>query len=272
MRYKAIVAYDGTAYQGFQKLAGTQPSILGTMARVIGQISGAEVKVLGAGRTDAGVHATGQVIAFDLPAWKHNVETLLQAINATLPTDIAILRLEHTQPDFHPRFGAISRTYRYLVYEAPIRHPLLARTHWHIRPFQGQVLDVDKMNAAAAQLIGTHDFASVGTPPEDHDGGSKSSVREMFRSEWREQPHELGRVIAYTIEANAFLYHMVRTIVHALVDVGADRLTLDSFRENFQAKDRSRFRRLAPAHGLTLISVSYDDSGTTPAGDKQHDI
>jgi tRNA pseudouridine38-40 synthase len=270
MRYRAIIAYDGTAYLGFQKLPDGQPTVLGTISKVIGQINGANVRVLGAGRTDAGVHATGQVIAFDLPTWKHSVETLLQALNATLPTDIAILRLEHAQPDFHPRFEARSRTYRYLVYEAPIRHPMLARSHWHIRPHHGQLLDVDKMKAAAAQLIGTHDFASVGTPPDND--GSKSTVRDLFRSEWRERPHELGRELAYTIEANAFLYHMVRTIVQALVDVGAKRLTLDAFNDNIQAKDRTRFGKLAPAHGLTLISVSYDDGGTTPAGDNQHDI
>lgn len=272
MRYRAIIAYDGTAYYGFQKLKTSQPTVLGAISKVIGQINGAYVRVIGAGRTDAGVHATGQVIAFDLPTWNHSVETLLRAINATLPTDIAILRLEHAQADFHPRFEARSRTYRYLVYEAPIRHPLLARSHWHIHPNRGQLLDVDKMNTAAAQLIGIHDFASVGTLTDNDASKSKSTVRAMFRSEWREEPHEFGRVLTYTIEANAFLYHMVRTVTLALVDVGANRMTLDAFNDNFQARDRSRFGKIAPAHGLTLISVSYDDSGTTPAGEKHHDI
>lgn len=266
MRYKAIIAYDGTNYYGFQRLTEKQPSVLGKIVDVIEQLTGAKVRISGAGRTDAGVHAVGQVIAFDLPAWNHSVDTLLQAINATLPTDIAILRLEQTRPDFHPRFEARSRTYRYLVYEAPIRHPLLARTHWHIHPYRGQPLDIDKMNLAAAQLVGTHDFASFGTPPEDR-GSGRSTVRNLFRAEWHELPHEIGRVMEYTIEANAFLYHMVRCTVQALVDVGANRVSLDLFRENFQAKDRSRHRKLAPPHGLTLISVNYDDSGTTPAGE-----
>jgi tRNA pseudouridine38-40 synthase len=271
MRYRAVLAYDGTDFQGFQKLTAERRSVVGTLEAALHHISGEQIKVMGAGRTDAGVHALGQVVAFDVGAWRHSDATLLQAINATLPSDMAILRLERTAPDFHPRFEARRRSYHYLVYEAPIRHPLMARTHWYTRPNHGVGLAVDKMNAAAAHLVGTHDFASFGTPPEG-DSATGNSVRTLFHSVWTAAPSSAGRVLVYRIEATAFLYHMVRTIVHALVDVGADRLSIDSFLQGFRAKERRRFPKLAPAHGLTLTEVTYDESGTTPAGEQQHAI
>src|SRR5579872_919010 len=112
VRYRAIVAYEGFAYHGFQRLTEDLPTIQGTLEKAIAKISGQQVTVLGAGRTDAGVHATGQVIAFDLE-WRHDEDDLIRAINATLPIDIAVQRLERTRPDFHPRYDARSRTYQY---------------------------------------------------------------------------------------------------------------------------------------------------------------
>jgi tRNA pseudouridine38-40 synthase len=281
MRFKATVAYDGSAYAGFQQQANARHTVLDKVEAALAQIAQRPVRAHGAGRTDAGVHATGQVIAFDLEAWSHSVERLQQALNARLPTDIAILRLEVAPPGFHPRFEAHSRSYRYLVYEAVVRHPLLARTAWHIHPpwdTPGAGLDVDRMNVAAAQLIGLHDFASFGTPPER--ARSSVTLREVYRSTWAVLPDEAaqsmaggggGRVLAFSIQANAFLYHMVRTIVAALVEVGLNRMTLEQFSDGFRAKDRRRFGKIAPAHGLTLTAVSYDESGTTPAGELEHD-
>ena len=162
VRYRAIVAYDGMNYHGFQRLPKDQPSIQGALEAAIAKISGQPATVLGAGRTDAGVHATGQVIAFDLD-WKHGEGDLLNAINATLPNDIAVQRLERTAPGFHPRYDAHSRTYQYFVYEAQIRQPMMARMSWWVHPPPHQRLDIDKMNWAAAKLLGIHDFASFGT-------------------------------------------------------------------------------------------------------------
>jgi tRNA pseudouridine38-40 synthase len=281
MRYRAILAYDGTAYQGFQQQTSTARTVLGAVEAALATVSGASIRVIGAGRTDAGVHATGQVIAFDLDTWRHGDEQLQRALNATLPTDLALLTLAPTTPDFHPRFDARSRTYRYLVAAGQVRHPLLARTHWHLRlPTQKATrLEVDRMNAAAAQLTGVHDFASFGNPPEPD--RSSVTIREVFRSEWRRVTGDgaLGQeggavdtsLFAYTIEANAFLYHMVRAIVAALVEVGLNRMTFEQFSDGFQAKDRRRFGNLAPAHGLTLTAVKYDESGTTPAKELEHD-
>jgi tRNA pseudouridine38-40 synthase len=264
VRYRAILAYDGTAYLGFQRLAGNQPTIQGTVEAAIAKISGQPVTVIGAGRTDAGVHATGQIIAFDL-LWKHDDDDLIRAINATLPDDIAVQRLERAAPDFHPRYYATSRTYQYFVYEAQIRQPMMARMSWWVRPPIHQRLDIDRMNWAAAKLLGVHDFASFGRPPQ-----GDRTTRQIFRSEWAiEVPTQGTRLISYCIEANAFLYRMVRAVVAALVEVGLYRMTIEAFIEAFQAKDRGRIKYLAPPHGLTLVAVNYEQSGATPAGESQ---
>ncbi len=265
VRYRATLAYDGAAYHGFQRLGPhEEPSIQGTIEAVLVRLNdGQALNVLGAGRTDAGVHATGQVIAFDL-AWKHEDDDLLRAINALLPTDIALQRLTRAEPGFHPRFDASSRTYQYFVYEAQIRQPMMARMSWWVRPPLHARLDVDKMNWAAAKLLGAHDFASFGSPPQ-----GENTRREMYQSEWNiEAPTQGTRLISYQIEANAFLYHMVRSIVGTLVDVGLGQLSIAEFIEAFQAKDRGRITKMAPPHGLTLIEVTYDRSGETPAGEK----
>ncbi len=264
VRYRAILAYEGTNYQGFQRLAGDEPSIQGTVEAAIAKISGQQVTVIGAGRTDAGVHATGQVIAFDL-IWKHEDDDLLRAINATLPNDIAVQRLDKATPGFHPRYDATSRTYQYFVYETPIRQPMMARMSWWVHPPPHQRLDVDKMDWAAAKLLGSHDFASFGTPPQ-----GEVTRRHVFRSEWEiEVPTQGTRLISYCIEANAFLYHMVRSIVGTLVEVGLGRMTIAEFIDAFQAKNRGRIGRLAPPHGLTLVEVRYDrqDQGNEPGGE-----
>jgi tRNA pseudouridine38-40 synthase len=266
-RYRAILAYDGTAYQGWQRLGEDDPglSIQGTVEAALAKVCGGQqVEVIGAGRTDAGVHATGQVIAFDV-VWKHDDDDLLRAINALLPTDIALQRLERSAPGFHPRYDASSRTYQYFVYEAQIRQPMMARMSWWVRPPIHTRLDLDKMNWAAAKLLGVHDFASFGAPPQ-----GENTTRQVFQSEWFiETPTQGTRLLSYCIEANAFLYHMVRSIVATLVDVGLDKMTITEFIEAFQAKDRGRIGKLAPPHGLTLIEVSYDydsePSSETPA-------
>jgi tRNA pseudouridine38-40 synthase len=273
-RYRAILAYDGTNYRGFQRLAGDEPTIQSTVEAAIARVSGQQAAVIGAGRTDAGVHATGQVIAFDL-AWRHEDDDLLRAINATLPDDIAVQKLDRAESGFHPRYDASSRTYQYFVYEAQIRQPMMARMSWWVHPPIHQRLDVDKMNWAAAKLLGSHDFASFGAPPQ-----GENTRRQVFRSEWEiEVPTQGTRLISYCIEANAFLYHMVRTIVGALVEIGLGRMTIAEFIDAFQAKDRGRIGWLAPPHGLTLVEVKYersdqqrDQSGEAPAGENQNEI
>src|SRR5258707_9122668 len=259
VRYRGILAYDGTNYQGFQRQADDKPSIQAEVEAALAKVTGGQqIAIIGAGRTDTGVHATGQVIAFDAE-WKHDDEELHRGLNALLPTDIALQRLERADPSFHPRFDATSRTYQYFVYEAQIRQPMMARMSWWVRPPIHTRLDVDKMNWAAAKLLGAHDFASFGTPPQ-----GENTLRHVYQSEWFiEKPTSGTRLLAYCIEANAFLYHMVRSIVGTLIDVGLDRMSIAEFIEAFQAKDRGRIGKLAPPHGLTLIDVTY--GGETPA-------
>ena len=250
VRYRAILAYDGTALPGISATSrGTEPTIQGTVEAAIAKISGQPVTVIGAGRTDAGVHATGQVIAFDL-AWRHDDDDLLRAINATLPDDIAVQRLELAAPDFHPRYDATSRTYQYFVYEAQIRQPMMARMSWWVHPPLHQRLDIDRMNWAAAKLLGSSRLRQF----RHAAAGRDSTTRQVFRSEWAiEVPTQGTRLISYCIEANAFLYRMVRAVIATLVEVGLGRMTIEAFIEAFQAKDRGRIDYLAPPHGLTLI-------------------
>jgi len=279
MRYRAIVAYDGTAYQGFQRLTrrsqdaegsadgnvsanggADNATIQGVLEATISRVAGGTpIAVIGAGRTDTGVHATGQVIAFDLD-WRHQEADLIRAINATLPTDIALQTLEPAEPDFHPRYDATSRSYTYLVYEAQVRQPIGAWYSWWVRPRAGELLDLQAMQKASEQLIGEHDFASFGAAPQ-----GENTVRRLFRSKWDvESAWTRKRLLVYDIEATAFLYHMVRTIVGTLIEVGLKRITTADFVDILQAKDRSRAYRIAPPHGLTLTEVRYNGRERRP--------
>ncbi|MGQ9888132.1 MAG: tRNA pseudouridine(38-40) synthase TruA [Aggregatilineales bacterium] len=245
-RYRATLAYDGTAYQGFQRQSGGAPTIQGALEEALARVTGQLVTVTGAGRTDAGVHATGQVIAFDV-AWRHSDAELLRALNAVLPDDIALQDIAQ-QPGFHPRFDAVARLYTYDVLNAPQRQPLLRCRAWHV----WTPLDRDALRAAAALLVGEHDFATFGQPP-----CGTNTVRTVLRSEWAAQPVNGGALLTYTIEANAFLQHMARRIVGMLVDVGRGALTLAQFEAAFRAADLAQAGALAPPHGLALAQVRY---------------
>jgi tRNA pseudouridine38-40 synthase len=271
MLYRAIVAYDGAAYQGFQRLTrradgnADNATVQGVLEAAIGKVGGGQaVIVIGAGRTDAGVHATGQVIAFDLD-WRHDDAILIRAINATLPNEIALQTLDRAEPGFNPRHDASSRSYCYVVYEAQVRQPMLARSAWWVHPHEGALLDLTAMNKAAKLLIGEHDFATFGLAPQ-----GENTTRVVFRSEWTVEAPEpryaasAKRLIAYDIEATAFLYHMVRTIVGMLVEVGLRRLSVIEFEALFHAKRRAEAYRMAPPHGLTLTEVKYTGRGRRP--------
>lgn len=246
VRYRATLAYDGTAYQGFQRQAGDTPTIQGSVEKALHKVSGQDVTVIGAGRTDTGVHASGQVIAFDCE-WKHSDGDLLRALNATLPVDMALQSLCQ-QPGFHPRFDAVSRVYRYWVLITPQRQPLLLNRVWQLH----QPLDLNAMQQAAVLLVGEHDFATFGQPPQ-----GDNTVREVFQSVWERQAFTGGEVLAYTIAANAFLYRMVRRIVGMLVHVGQGMRTVAAFEAAFRSNDIAEARTLAPPQGLVLEAVVY---------------
>lgn len=243
-RYKALLAYDGTAYQGFQRQRRDRPTVQQALEDALTHISKRPISVTAAGRTDSGVHATGQVISFVID-WRHPVNALQNALNAALPADIAILQLEQAPDTFHPRFDARRRAYKYLIDNSPVRNPLHRLHSWHVR----QPLDVARMNRAAAVLIGEHDFATFGQPPQ-----GTNTVRELFAAHWEQDV----QFLTFFIEANAFLYRMVRSLVGSLKLVGEGAWSVEQFKDAFNACDRSRSGKAAPPQGLYLVSVAYE--------------
>jgi len=246
MRYRATLAYDGTLYQGFQRQAGETPTIQLMVEKAIKAVTQQETTVIGAGRTDAGVHAIGQVISFEVE-WARSLETLLRAINAHLPEDIALQDIAPGS-EFHPRFDAFSRRYLYTVLQTAQRQPLMRNRAWYVY----NRLDLSAMQTAAEFLIGEHDFATFGNPPQ-----GENTVRVVYRSEWKHQPQPYGDELIYTIEATAFLHHMVRRIVAMLVEVGRGTISTKEFEERFRRADLSLAKTIAPPQGLILESVRY---------------
>jgi len=241
-RFWAQVEYDGTELAGFQ-LQAQERTVQGEIERALKEVTGVEIRVIGAGRTDSGVHARGQVIAFNAE-WRHELADLHRALNAVLPADVAIVQLGIAPEGFHPRFDAVSRTYRYTLSTQPWRSPLTRRTAWHV-PYQ---LDMDRMAQASRCLIGTHDFSTFGRPPQ-----GENWVRTVSQAEWQAKQGYL----TFDIRANAFLYHMVRSLVGSLVQVGAGQISVDEFEAMLLAQDSSLVKQLAPAHGLCLMRVEY---------------
>ena len=245
-RYQITLAYDGTHFLGFQRSPKAR-TVQGEVEAALRKLGWQERAILFAGRTDTGVHASGQVIAFDLD-WSHSVDELGRALNANLPGDVAALAAQEAAPDFHPRYQALSRCYQYHIYCQPDRHPLLDRFAWRVWP----AVDEQRLSEAARLLPGTHDFAAFGTPPRT--GGS--TVRTVYQAVW--QPQAQG--LLFEISANAFLYHMVRRLVFWQVLVGQNRLDLEQLALAVETA-QSLAPGLAPAHGLVLAEVRYPESG-----------
>ncbi len=201
-------------------------------------------RIQAAGRTDTGVHASGQVIAFDLE-WKHSTEKLRQALNAHLPADVAARVLRPALPGFNPRRDAVARTYRYSLFIAESRDPLRERYAWRVWP----AVDFDQARKAAHLLTGQHDFAAFGSPPKV----GSSTVRMVRQASW-----ELKDMTAlFEVTANAFLYHMVRHMVAAQVAVGQGALSLEQIQNWLDHPKASNTQVLAPPQGLVLTEVQY---------------
>lgn len=241
-RYRAIVEYDGTDFRGFQIQARGR-TVQGEIEKSLQQVTQSALRIDGAGRTDAGVHATGQVIAFN-SNWNHSLAELHRALNATLPDDIVISHLKIADPTFHPRFSALSRSYRYSIINQPWVSVMQRRYAYHIR----KPLDMVAMNKASQFLIGLHDFASFGKPPQ-----GENTVRHIIRAEWFANDN----LLTFEIMANAFLYRMVRTIVGTLVQVGLGQMAIDEINSILKARDLTHSAPAAPAHGLCLVQVTY---------------
>ncbi len=243
-RYKIILAYDGSNYSGLQR----QPSgdsVQDFVETALRRIGWQGRSIMAAGRTDSGVHADGQVISFDL-AWKHDTDTLVRAMNAFLPMDIAVQSAEIVNEEFHPRFDALARAYRYQIYCQTVRHPVKERFAWRIWPLP----DLAAMNTAAQDLIGEHDFTAFGKALKP--GGP--TVRFVHSAVWQLTADGMQ----FDIKANAFLYHMVRRIVYVLVHAGLGTLTAEIVKQGLETCSTG-IVRLAPAQGLTLLSVDYKE-------------
>jgi len=241
--YQVILAYDGAQFQGFQRQAKRR-TVQGVVEAVLRELGWAGKAILAAGRTDTGVHASGQVIAFDLE-WRHTPQELCAALNARLPEDVAAQAASLAEAGFHPRYDAIERTYRYRIYCQAVRHPLLERYAWRVWP----ALDPDRLQQAAETLPGTHDFAAFGTPPRAHG----STRRTVFRAQWHCDPLEF----VFEVSADAFLYRMVRRLVSVQVEIGQGRCEVEAIRRYLESPPGLPIQGLAPAHGLSLVSVTY---------------
>jgi tRNA pseudouridine38-40 synthase len=243
-RYRAVVEYDGTDLLGFQRQASGR-TVQGELEAALARIGWQGRAVFGAGRTDSGVHATGQVVAFEMD-WRHGPEDLGRALNANLPADVAVRALEPCGADFHPRYSARARRYRYTLYNHPVRSPLAARYSWHVWP----ALDLAAMQQASAALLGRHDFATFGTDPEQ----GTNTVRTVTTAEWHTAAEGWH---TFEIQAEAFLFRMVRSVVGALKQVGQGALTAAQFEALLAAADRAQCPPVAPPQGLCLIAVIY---------------
>ncbi|MGB9640952.1 MAG: tRNA pseudouridine(38-40) synthase TruA [Anaerolineales bacterium] len=248
--YKAILAYDGNRYSGFQRQKKESGCITvqAVVETALAKIGWQDETILFAGRTDTGVHASGQVIAFQLN-WTHSLWELQSAINANLPADIAVLAVEYSDKDFHPRYQAVWRQYRYRIYYSPQRHPLYDRYAWRIWPAP----DFQSLQNCALLLIGEHNFGSFGRSPK-FEG---STIRNVFLASWSKWEDMDIQGLHFDIRANAFLYHMVRRIVAQMVRVGQGSMTIAEFEQALKNTGILSSHHLAPARGLTLVKVYY---------------
>jgi len=247
-RYKVILVYDGTHFFGFQRQAEELKTrtIQAEVEKALRKLGWQDRSILAAGRTDTGVHASGQVIAFDLE-WKHATEKLLAALNANLPPEVAAKAVSKTGPDFHPRFDAISRRYQYHIFCHPVRNPLRERYAWRIWPD----VETSNLQKEANQVIGGHDFRAFGSPSKP--GGT--TIRNVLNSCWRAEHEDL----VYTIEADAFLYHMVRRLVYIQVTIGQKLVDAGTFEEAIRGSKQTEVLGLAPPQGLFLVEVVYPE-------------
>jgi tRNA pseudouridine38-40 synthase len=243
--YQSILAYDGTEFAGFQRQRKRR-TVQGTVEGALRQLGWEERSLRAAGRTDTGVHAVGQVVAFGLD-WKRGPQQLTSALNALLPPDVAVRATQIAPPGFHPRYAARHRRYRYRLVVAEARAPLEERFAWRVWPGP----DLTAMRRASASLLGTHDFGAFGRAPR-RDG---HSVRTVAVAEWAEDDDG----DTFRIEADAFLFRMVRRIVGALVDVGQGRRSGESVAQHLATPTLAWQGTLAPARGLCLEAVIFED-------------
>src|SRR5579871_952308 len=246
---KLILSYDGADFSGWQ-VQPDSPTVQGTLASAIGRITGEKVSPQGSGRTDAGVHALGQVATFVTESSVPS-ENFVKALNDILPASVRVLEVSEMPPEFHARHSAKAKTYRYRIYRESICPPFLARYVWHY-PYR---LDEEAMIAAAARVVGEKDFTSFAAvdPERGRAGEPVSNVRTIFSSMW----HRSGEELIYTVRGSGFLHHMVRNLLGTFILVGRGTFQVEDITRILEARDRSAAGATAPASGLYLVDVEY---------------
>lgn len=242
-----VVAYDGTDFHGFQRQPG-QRTVQGELERAASEMAGHPVSVRGAGRTDAGVHALGQVVAFD-SARLISERGWMLGLNTKLPDDIRVQHARACAPGYHPRFDSVGKRYRYLLQLGEAKNPLLRHRAWQLGKWR---LDVARMREAARALIGTHDFRAFRAADDERE----NTVRSLWAIEITEGFGGDRSLIALEFHGNAFMKNMVRILTGTLVDVGIGRLSVEAMGRLLGAEaQRSDAGQTAPPQGLTLVEV-----------------
>jgi tRNA pseudouridine38-40 synthase len=247
--FRLTLEYDGSGFDGWQSQAGESRTVQGEVRQALARITGEAVNVLGAGRTDAGVHAEAQVAAVRL-ATSMPPEALLRALNGVLPRDVAVREVRLAPYDFHPIRDARSKLYRYAVWNGPGRSPLRDRTHLYV----ASRLDVEAMRAAAKALVGLHDFAAFMAAGSD----VRTTERTIFAFEIEARGD--GEIL-FQVEGSGFLRHMLRIAVGTLLEVGRGRRPPGDLAAVLAGRDRRAAGPTLPAHGLTLVEVRYAGPG-----------
>jgi len=244
---KLVIAYNGTAYHGWQRQAESLDTIQQRIERAAAGVMKHPVTVHGAGRTDAGVHAAGQVANFYSTNFSVPLVGLRRAMNSRLPNDIAVVSAEHVPESFHASLSAIGKTYRYRIWTSPVKPVALAGQVYHY----WRTLDAEAMRLGAVRLIGTHDFRGFATSGEKRE----NTVRTIFRCDVAEQ----GGQISITVQGDGFLYNMVRNIVGTLVEIGRGRWSPSRIDLVLETRDRRDAGPTAPPDGLSMICVHYPE-------------
>jgi len=244
--FRIVLQYDGTAYHGWQ-VQPTGRTIQGELESVLQRVSGQPVRVTGAGRTDAGVHALGQVAGCGLET-RMTAEEMQRALNSLLPPDIRVVETAEVPDSFHPRYDAVDKIYYYQLFTGPVMSPFLQpHAHHHRHP-----LDAGLMNEAAGHFLGRHDFTSF--------CAADCEVKDRVRTATAADLFQRGDLLVFVVRADGFLKQMVRTMVGTLVEVGRGKLGGDEIPRIIEARDRCEAGPTAPAHGLFLYRVNYPGS------------
>jgi len=254
MRYfKLTIAYDGTDFHGWQ-IQSDKPTIQGEIVSILAKITQERSALHGAGRTDAGVHALGQVGSFRTQSPLSAAE-FQRALNALLPPTIRIMQAEEVGPDFNARWSAKGKTYRYRLYRGRICPPMLWRYVLHY-PYP---LDEDAMRDAAARFVGVHDFASfAASTGSEEDDKERATEREIYTTELVRSPD--NEELVFTVRGRSFLRYMVRKMVGTLLDVGRGRLAPDDIDKLYELKDRSKSGPTVPSQGLCMVCVEHEEA------------